>query len=117
MYLIKARLRISQFLKIDYHFYPLLHYLVFSSVYFFYPNVFTPQKKASAMHGFKMAMKQPTFVAFDFKRSSNDQDGLTPSTSGDNTETFSQLIPDVRVPLKRKLLILILMKPLIKNGV
>ena len=54
------------------------------------------------MHGFKMAIKQPTFVSFDFKRSSNDQDGLRPSTSGDNTETRSQLIPDVRVPFKRK---------------
>ena len=79
--------------------------------------VFTPWKKVCAMHGLKMAMKQPTFVSVEFKRSSNDQDGLTPSTSGENTETCSQLIPDVRVPLKRKLSILILMKPLIKNGV
>ena len=118
MYLIKTRLRISQFLKIDDHFYPLLHYLVFSRVYFLIQNVvFTPRKKASAMHGLKMAIKQPTFVSFDFKRSSNDQDGLTPSTLGENTETCSQLIPDVRVPLKQKLSILILMKPLIKNGV
>ena len=38
MYLIKMRLRISQFLKIDDHFYPLLHYLVFSRVYFFDPK-------------------------------------------------------------------------------
>ena len=81
MYLIKTRLRISQFLKIDDHFYPLLHYLVFSSVYFFLSKMCLPLgNKASAMHGFKMAMKWPTFVAFDFKRSSNDQDGLTRST-------------------------------------
>ena len=46
MYLIKARLRISQFLKIDYHFYPLLHYLVFSSVYIFYPKCVYPSEKS-----------------------------------------------------------------------
>ena len=44
-------------------------------------------KKASAMHGLKIAMKQPTYVSFDFKRSSNDQDSRC--ACAPKTKTFN----------------------------
>ena len=85
-------MRISQFLKIDEHFYPFQHYLVFSREYFFVQNnVFKPWggggwgRGVSAQREFKMAMKQPTLA-------SGDQDGLSPpSTSRENTHTCSFL--------------------------
>ena len=48
-----------------------------------------------------MTMKQPTLAAFNFKRSSSDQNGLSLSTSGENTNACS-LIPDVRDLQKKK---------------
>ena len=53
-------------------------------------------KKACAQHKFKMAMKQPTVVSFHFESLSNDQDGLSPSSSGENNEACLPSIPYVR---------------------
>ena len=55
------------------------------------------RKKASALHKFKMAMKQPTLASFNFKRLSNDQDGPSPSSFGENTKACLWSIPDVYV--------------------
>ena len=50
-----------------------------------------------------MALKQPTMASFNLTRLSNDQDGLSPSTSGENTSACLPFIPDVHGPKKRKL--------------
>ena len=49
----------------------------------------------SALRKFKMAMKQPTLASFNFKGSSSNQDGLSPSTSGENTNACLPSITDV----------------------
>ena len=40
-------------------------------------------------------MKQPTLLSFNFRSLSYDQDGRPPSTSGENTNACSPLIPVV----------------------
>ena len=47
-----------------------------------------------------MALKHPTVASSHFKYSSNDQDKPSPSTSGENTDACSPLIPDARGPQK-----------------
>ena len=47
-----------------------------------------------------MAMKQPTLVSLHFKNLSNDQDKLSQSTSGENTDTCLLSFPDTRGPKK-----------------
>ena len=47
-----------------------------------------------------MAMKQPTLVSSHFKNLSDDQDKSSASTSGENTDACSLLIPDARGPKK-----------------
>ena len=47
-----------------------------------------------------MTIKQPTLASFHFKNSPNDQDTPSPSTLGENTDTFLLLIPDTRGPQK-----------------
>ena len=47
-----------------------------------------------------MAMKQPILASFHFKISSNDQDKLSPSASGENTDACLPSIPDARGPQK-----------------
>ena len=48
-------------------------------------------------------MKQPSLASFNFKRSLNDQDGPSPSASGESTDARLPLIPDVHGGKKRKL--------------
>ena len=68
---------------------------------FLFRNVaFTPRKKVSALCKFKIVMKQPALASFHFKNSSNDQDKPSTSTSGENTDTCSPLIPDAHGPQK-----------------
>ena len=68
---------------------------------FSFQNVaFTPWKKASALHYFKMAMKQPALAAFHFKNFSNHQDKSSTSTLGENTDACSRSIPDAHGPPK-----------------
>ena len=40
--------------------------------------------------------KQPTLMSFHFKNLSNDQDKLSPSMSGENTDACLPSIPDTR---------------------
>ena len=48
-----------------------------------------------SVHKFKMAKKRPTLESFHFKSLSYDQDGVLPSTSGENTNACSPSIPYV----------------------
>ena len=59
-------------------------------------------KKASALHKFEMAMKQPilSVASFHFRNLSNDQDKPSPRTSGENTDACLPLISDARGPQK-----------------
>ena len=59
---------------------------------------FTRWKKVCALRKLKMAMKLPTLASFHFKNSSNDQDKSSSSTSGENTDARSLLIPDAHGP-------------------
>ena len=63
-----------------------------------------------------MAMKQQTLASFHFKNSSNDQDKLSPSTLGENTNACLPSIPDTRGP-QTTLGCSMKMKPLIRIGV
>ena len=47
-------------------------------------------------------IKQPLLAYFNLKRLSNDQDGLSLSTSGENTDACSSLIQDMHGLQKRK---------------
>ena len=61
---------------------------------------FTPQKIASALRKFKMAIKQRTLASFHFINLSNDQDKTSPSTSGENTNACPPSIPYALGPQK-----------------
>ena len=96
LHLLKTRLRISQFLKIDIF----LSFSPFSSLFpqtVLIQNVaFTHWKKASAPGKFEMVMKHPTLASFHVRNSSNNQDKLSPSTSGENTNARLPSIPDAK---------------------
>ena len=55
--------------------------------------VFTPPEKSVCTSEFNMVMKQPTLAPFHLKKLSNDQDKPSLSTSGENTDACSPLIP------------------------
>ena len=57
---------------------------------------FTHWKKASAPGKFEMVMKHPTLASFHVRNSSNNQDKLSPSTSGENTNACLPSIPDAK---------------------